>query len=344
MGDKLHKRDMSEVKTRMSDFVVRRIIDAMGETNVVYANPKKQGPIGEPEHYGLKGFEERFVTSADGSSIGIWYNPPADPSKPTYVAFHGRGGHWGFADNKKPPKHRTPPFKNNCYRHNWLEAMAESGAGVVAVHTRGFGLSANPTVQSISEDAIQQDFVAVDQFLEAEKINPRSTIVTGESLGGGMATLMAETMAERGHAPGMLGLINTFTTMSGALHDAVSGFKLGKLQPMKWATEENISTRLGNPYDNCHRLSRLKDCTKLYIAHAPEDEVVPYDHSQTNLASGSGSQKYGNPVFREIVDNFRTAYERNHTNWSPDALVADMEASFHSHLRGNLKGTTSLSR
>lgn len=344
MGEQPSKRDMTEIKTRMTDFVVRRLIDTLGESNVVYANPKKQGPIGTPDHYGLEGFEERFATSADGSRIGIWYKPPSDPAKPTYVAFHGRGGHWGFADNKRPPRHRTPPFKNNCYRHNWLDAMAKSGAGVVAVHTRGFGLSANPSIKAITEDAIQQDLVAVDRFLEKERINPRTTIVTGESLGGGMATLMAETMAERGRPPGMLGLINTFSTMSGVLRDAVGNFRLGPLQPMKWATEENISNRLGNPFDNCHRLSRLKDCTKLYIAHSPEDEIVPYGHSQKNLESASGSAKYGNPVFRQIADHFRTAYERHHTNWSPEALVADMEASFHSRLHGNLKGSASPSR
>jgi pimeloyl-ACP methyl ester carboxylesterase len=337
-----NRRDSTELKTRMADFVVRRIIDVMGDNKVIYADMKKQAPIGAPEEYGLEGFEERFVTSADGSRIGIWYKPPTDPDKPTYVAFHGRGGHWGFADNKKPPKHRTGPFKNNCYRHNWLEAMADSGAGVVAVHTRGFGKSANPSINEITEDALKQDMVAVDQFLEAEGIDPRNTITTGESLGGALATILTETMAERGHAPAMLGLVNSFSTMSGALRDAVGYFGIGKFQPLKHATEENISKRLKNPLNTQSRIASLQRDTKLYIAQAPEDAVVRRHHAQRNLESGRTNQL--DATFRALVNNFCTTYEREHTNWEPRELVKDMESAFKSRMRGNIQPDTGVSR
>lgn len=63
---------------------------------------------------------------------------------PPYVAFHGRNGHWGFADDYPVAKKYEGMVYVPEYRNTWLKTMADSGAGVVAVHTRGFERSAGP--------------------------------------------------------------------------------------------------------------------------------------------------------------------------------------------------------
>lgn len=342
MGNIRTGRDRSDIKSKAADFAVRRLIDVMGESRMIFSGIKKQAPIGAPQQYGLEGFREDRVTSADGSQIGLWHKPASDPSKPTYVVFHGRSGHWGFGSNYPAPPSKSGTQKDTCYRHKWLQAMAETGAGVVAVHTRGFGLSANPSIKNITEAALKQDMEAVDDFLQAQNIQPAETIVAGESLGGAMATILSETMAERGHPAGMLGLVNTFSSMSGVLHDTISSMKLGPLQPLKWASEENIRRRMNSPLDTAERIGKLQRDTKLYIAHSPDDEVISPRHADKILQNSQETRL--DATFRALTDSYRTTYERHHTNWNPSALVADMEDALRGRIRATPEKANSPSR
>lgn len=317
---------MNDIRSIVSDFVVRRLIDVVGESNVVFSNHKTQAPILPPQEYGLSGFQERFISSADGTRIGLWVKPPADASKPTYVAYHGRTGHWGFAAREKLPRKFTADFQDNAYRIHWLQAMADSGAGVVAVHTRGFGLSASPA-QPVSESALKQDADAIAAYLQAQNIDARQTIVTGESLGGAQAAILDETMRRNGHPPAMLGLIGTFADMSRSVYDTLLNTRLGPLRPLKWATEQNIRQRLGDPLRTSDRLRETTEQTKLYIAHAPDDEVVLHSHAKRLLESTEGKQ--GLVSFRALTGSFRTGHTRSHTAWNAQAVVADMQEAFH---------------
>lgn len=324
------KHIFAELRTRLSDFAVRRIVDVMGD-NLIYAGRNRQAPLFAPEEYGLQGFEERSVTSADGTRIGLWYKPP-EPGKPTYVAFHGRGGHWGFAHPYPVEKNYPEGHKDFGYRHQWLDAMAQTGAGVVAVHTRGFGLSANPSTKSMSEAAIRQDMQAVDGFLQQQAIAPERTIVTGESLGGALAAVMSETMTQNGHPAGMLGLVNTFSDMTRAIHDTMVNMKLGPLRPLQWASEENLRKKMDNPLHTGDRLGESPRDTRLYVAHAPDDEVVAQSHSRRLLANTHGRDL--NVTFRALVGTFRRPLTRSHTSWDPKALVADMQATLEKDVLG----------
>lgn len=324
MGD---IRAFQDIGSRVANFAVRRIIDFKGESNVIYSDMDSQVlPMMPPEQYDLKGFSEEYATSADGSEIGIWYKPPSDPDKPTYVAFHGRTGHWGYANSQNPSSEFTPTYQDNCFRHKWLEAMAESGAGVVAVHTRGFGLSANPSIKTITEDALKQDMEAVDGFLQDKHIDHKQTIVTGESLGGAMATLMSETMNGKKRPPAMLGLVNTFSDMSRAIYELLIQQKVGPLQPFKWSSEDNIRKHMSDPLNTNDRLEDMSKDTRLYIAHSTDDDVVSKSHAKRLLDTAHG--KNFNVTFRALVNKYRTEYERDHTSWNPQEVVKDMEATY----------------
>lgn len=317
---------VSELPEKMADYVVRRLLDMRGST-IIYSGQKKQAEIGMPEAYGLSGFEERYISGGDGGRIGLWYKPPTDPDKPVYVAFHGRTGHWGFAGNYPPPKHLDEPFKDNTYRSKWLKAMADSGAGVVAVHTRGFGRSHNSSVKKITSALIAEDMRAIDHFLEAENICPRQTVLVGESLGGALASLLSDEMAQRGRQPAMLALINTFSDMSRMVHQGVKDIVWKNTHYLKNASEGNIRRHMKDPLNTAAHLSLMSRDTKLYIAQAPFDDTIDASHAKRLLESAR--QVPLDVTFRALVGEYKTHYPRNHTNWNPTALVADLERVYH---------------
>jgi len=318
---------LSDLREKLSDFVVRRVVDVAGEANLVFSTRKKQAPIKEPAEYGLEGFETKYVTSRDGAKIGIWHKPPSDPTQPIYVAFHGRKGNWGFASSYPAPKSHTADYKDQGYRHQWLKAMADSGAGVIAVHTRGFGASNFPETKKHTIRNMAEDMEAVDDFMRHKNIDTRRVIVTGESMGGALAALMTEIMHERGHPPKMLGLVNTFSDMSRALHEQVIRVRFGKCQPLKAASYENFRERFANPLDTVKTVANLSNDTKLYVAHTPKDELMGLEHTQRVLKAG---QDHGmDNTFRVLVGPFLRPLSRQHTAWDPKVLVEDMDNAFH---------------
>ena len=168
-----HKQHWEDLRTKASNLAVRCILEVSGDTNVIFSKMGNQVlPVMPPENYDLQGFEATHVTSADGTQIGLWHKPAEDTEKPTYVAFHGRTGNWGYAEEKELPDEYTPEWQDNCYRHKWLKALADTGAGVIAVHTRGFGLSADPSIKTITEDALKQDMEAIDDYMQKKQKDP----------------------------------------------------------------------------------------------------------------------------------------------------------------------------
>jgi uncharacterized protein len=49
----------------------------------------------EPSHYDASDMAVVETATADGLKLAAWYRPPADPSAPVIVHFHGNAGHIG---------------------------------------------------------------------------------------------------------------------------------------------------------------------------------------------------------------------------------------------------------
>jgi hypothetical protein len=113
------------------------------------------------------GVREITLKTVDGLSLLSWYLPPRD-GHPVITYLHGNGGHIG-------------------YRADRLRWFARNGYGVLMVEYRGYG--GNPGTPS--EAGLVADGAAALDFLDGEGIVPNRLVIYGESLGSGVAVLLA---------------------------------------------------------------------------------------------------------------------------------------------------------
>lgn len=161
-----------------------------------------------------------------------WFVPAAK-GRGTVLLFHGNAG--TIAD-----------------RGEIIGILHDLGLNVLIVDYRGYGKSEGaPTEQGLYADA-----AAAWEYLTLKRgIPARQIIVMGKSLGGGVASQLAE---QRG--PGALILQSTFTST------ADMGARLYPFLPVRLLTRHR--------YETLKRMPKIQ-CPVL-VAHSPGDEMVPY--------------------------------------------------------------------
>src|SRR5215469_7044458 len=107
------------------------------------------------------------TTAADGITVTHWYAPPRDAA-PVVVLFHGNGG-------------------TVTDLASWGAAFRSRDWGVLLADYRGY--SGNPGKPS--EAGVYADARAVLDWLSAQGIDERRTVLLGWSLGTGVAVQMA---------------------------------------------------------------------------------------------------------------------------------------------------------
>jgi fermentation-respiration switch protein FrsA (DUF1100 family) len=124
--------------------------------------------IPDPAAAGLSEMSVHRIETSDGYKLLAWWKPPSDSSRPTIVFFHGNAGNVG---NRK---HQARKF-------------IDAGLGLLFVTWRynaGAGGEA-------SEEGLLTDGRAALDFIAAQGIPERRTVLHGESLGSGVAVAMA---------------------------------------------------------------------------------------------------------------------------------------------------------
>jgi len=122
--------------------------------------------LADPLDAGLPNAQLEHLKTSDGEDLVMWWIPPR-PGQPVFLYFHGNGG-------------------NLSYRPQRLALLSEDGAGVMAVSWRGYGGSTGrPT-----EDGLMADARAAYASVRA-RAEPRQIVVVGESLGTGVAVMLA---------------------------------------------------------------------------------------------------------------------------------------------------------
>lgn len=135
------------------------------QRNIMYLPEKMSG---QPADYGLSGFSESFIASADGTRLQIWQREAA-AGRPTVIYFHGNA-------------------YNLANRAGIFHALAQQGFGVLALSYRGYGKSdGSPHEQGIYHDAR----AIIDYALKEKRLAAGQIILFGESLGSGVAVQMA---------------------------------------------------------------------------------------------------------------------------------------------------------
>lgn len=189
----------------------------------------------DPSAAGLE-FED-FELEVDSESTVTGWIVESESDAPWVLHFHGNGG-------------------NIAGRVDHLKLLHGFGFNAVVFDYRGYGKSKGiPT-----EEGLVADGLAVVRYLVDEKdVNPRRLVYFGESLGGGVASAVAEV-----EEPRAMILKSTFTSVPDRGAEAYPFLPVRLLSKTKFDTKERIKNFL---------------FPKLII-HSRPDTVVPYHHGQ----------------------------------------------------------------
>ncbi len=186
-------------------------------------------------------YEDVWMTTSDGVRIHGWFIP-APNARGTVLYFHGNG--------------------NNISGSMWdATAAYRLGLNGFFVDYRGYGQSEGTP----SEQGLYADAEAAWRHLTDERgISPDEIIIMGQSLGGGVASWLAQQ-----HTPAALVLMSTFTS-------AVDlGAETYPILPVHLLARNRYPT-----------IERLPDIDALVlITHARGDRVIPFVHSERLYAA-----------------------------------------------------------
>lgn len=192
-------------------------------------------------------FEALQIATEDGETLDGWYVPIRD-ARATLLFFHGNAGNIGN-------------------RVEIVEMFQRLGLNVLIIDYRGYGRSTGKP----SETGTTRDAEAAWRYLTENRHIPAGNIIVfGESLGGAVATRLAQR-----HTPRALVLYAAFTSIPDMAHGLYPYLPTGLIARYR--------------YDNLVALADVR--CPLLILHSSEDEVIPLSHGQRLLAAASGSKR-----------------------------------------------------
>jgi hypothetical protein len=181
-------------------------------------------------------YEAVQLETADGLKLSGWF-VPAENANDVLLFFHGNAG-------------------NISHRLASIEQFHRLGLNVFIIDYRGYGQSeGRPTEAGTYLDAE----AAWRYLIETKGYRPEQIILFGRSLGGAVATWLAQQ-----HPPRALILESTFTSVPDM------GVRQFPFLPVR------ALARIG--YNTQARLPHIQ--TPVLIVHSPDDEVIPYSHGQ----------------------------------------------------------------
>jgi pimeloyl-ACP methyl ester carboxylesterase len=257
------------------------IVLYFGQSNLVYMPSKDL--IETPESIGLK-FEDIQLKTKDNVNLSAWFVPAkANDSigKGVILFCHGNGGNIGN-------------------RVSYLPIFRGLGLSTFLFDYRGYGKSEG----SPSELGTYNDVESAWQYLtQVRKISPKKIIIYGESLGGAIASYIAQTTTAQttsqqdvqGVAGGLI-LASTFTSIA----DRAS--ELYPFLPI------HLLSRFS--YNSRDRLPNIK--VPVLIIHSTEDEIIPFHHGDRNFKAANEPKKLiklrgdHNSGFLDSLETYRT--------------------------------------
>lgn len=157
---------------------------------------------------------------------------------------------------------------NISHRINYLTMFKRLGYNTLLFDYRGYGQSSGTP----SESGTYLDAQAAWQYLtETRGIAPARIILFGESLGGAVAAWLAAH-----EKPGLLALASVFTSVPDLAAE------IYPFLPVRWLTRFHYNT-----------LESLQSVTcPVFIAHSPQDEIIPFAHGQQLFQAASEPKQF----------------------------------------------------
>ncbi len=178
------------------------------------------------------------LRTADGAEIGAWHlRSRSGRNSRLMLLFHGNAGH-------------------RAGRTGWYRLAAGFQCDVLAIDYHGYGDSeGSPTEQHLINDAQ----AAWQHATGALGYRPEQIVITGESLGGGVAVRLAADVCRGGQKPHGLLLVATFDSMLNAAGFHFPWLPVGRLL-----------------VDRFHSDQQIADVTcRIVQYHGDQDTVVP---------------------------------------------------------------------
>ncbi|MBD2186986.1 alpha/beta hydrolase [Pseudanabaena mucicola] len=217
----------------------------IGQSNLVFMPSKDV--VETPAILGIP-FEDISLVTKDNVNLSAWFVPARDKDligKGVILFCHGNGG-------------------NISNRISYLPIFRELGLSTFVFDYRGYGKSeGNPT-----EEGTYLDVEAAWQYLTQEKqIPPQKIIIYGESLGGAIASYLAQKISQENIKARGLVLASTFTSIS----DRAS--ELYPFLPIRLLCKFT--------YNSIERLTKIK--MPVLVIHSRDDEIIPFAHGDRNF-------------------------------------------------------------
>ncbi len=163
---------------------------------------------------------------------------------------------------------------NRLNRVSQLALFNELGCDALLVDYRGYGENAG----SPSEAALLRDARSVWDYAVTDLgVPPERIVISGESLGGGVATALASEVCQAGQTPAALVLRATFSSMV----DTAAGHFWWL--PVRAVLLDRYPSVERMPHVNCPLLSY----------HGTDDEIVPFAQGQQLFDSAPARSKSG---------------------------------------------------
>lgn len=187
--------------------------------------------MGDPSRIGLE-YETVYFEASDGVELSGWFIPNEN-DRGVILFCHGNAG-------------------NISHRLDSIEIFHQLGLEIFIFDYRGYGQSeGNPSEQGTYRDAE----AAWRYLIEQRQVNPNEIIIFGRSLGGGVASWLAQS-----YQPGALILESTFLSLPDIAATIYPYFPVRLLLRFEYDTGEHL---------------RSVNCPVL-IVHSRDDEIMPF--------------------------------------------------------------------
>jgi uncharacterized protein len=226
-----------------------------------------------PDEAGVPQYKEQVFHTITGQEVFSWYLP-AQAGLPTIMFFHGNSG-------------------TVSRRSKRLAYYAKFGLGVLAVEYRGYGKS--PGVPH--EAAFIQDAETALGWLKERSVPLQSVVFVGESLGSGVATILASR-----HAGAALLLEAPYSSVADVAADRY------------WFVP--VQLLLKHRFDAISVIKNVK--MPLLIQHGTDDQTVPFKFGQALFDAAVEPKEFvtyegeGHTIFNERTWSREIAFLKKH--------------------------------